>query len=86
MYSKTRNTLTALIAASLFVAAGWLFGHPIDSAASSFGQAARHASMTDTGPQVALESVASHPRRASRLNLAMPYYSFALLLPQRRAD
>jgi hypothetical protein len=86
MYSKTRNTLTALIAASLFVAAGWLIGHPVDSAAASFGQTTTHVPMTDTVQQVALESVASHPRRASRLNLAMPYYSFALLLPQRRAD
>ena len=86
MYSKTRNTLTALIAASLFVAAGWLFGHPISSPASPLDTAIPQASMTDTGPQVALESVASHPRRASRLNLAMPYYSFALMLPQRRAD
>jgi phosphate/sulfate permease len=85
MYSKTRNTLTALIAASLLVAAGWLFGHPISAAASPLGSAPLHASMTDIGPQVA-ETLASRPHRANRMNLAMPYYSFALLIPQSRAN
>ena len=30
MYSKTRNTLTALIVASLFLTAGWMFGRPVE--------------------------------------------------------
>ena len=91
MYSKTRNTLTALIAASLFVAAGWLFGNPIGSAAFPVGMPSSQAPNTatglrDTSLRVAQTSGSMRPHHANRMSLAMPYYSFALLMPQRRAD
>jgi hypothetical protein len=91
MYSKTRNTLTALIAASLFVAAGWMFGHPIDSAAFPTGMPSLQAPNTaiglrDASLRVAQTASSMRPRHANRMSMAMPYYSFALLMPQRRAD
>ncbi len=86
MYSKTRNTLTALIAASLFVAAGWLFGHPLKPIALPLGMATMHASIIDSVPQVALASNTLRLRHANRMNFAMPYYSFALQVSQRRTD
>lgn len=79
MYIKTRSTLAGLTAASLFVVAGWLFGHPI-------------ATVTPVAPSMPAAMVSitlasnlpSHPapeigRSASRMSLAMPYFSFALL-------
>ena len=87
MYSKTRNTLTALIAASLFVAGGWMFGHPVNPDATSLGATTVPVSMTaSTGPRITLDSTVLRARHASRLNLAMPYYSFALPMSQRRTD
>jgi hypothetical protein len=91
MYSKTRNTLTALIAASLFAAAGWMFGHPIDSATFPIGMPSLQAPDTaaglhDTNLRVAQTSGSMRARHANRMSLAMPYYSFAMLMPQRRAD
>jgi len=87
MYSKTRNTLTALIAASLFVAGGWMLGHPVNPIALPLGSSTMiHASIIDTGPQAALASNALHLRHANRMNFAMPYYSFALQVSQRRTD
>ena len=86
MYSKTRNTLTALIAASLFVIGGWMLGHPVKPVALPLGAATIHASIIDSGPQVALASNTLHLRHASRMNFAMPYYSFALQVSQRRTD
>jgi len=86
MYSKTRNTLTALIAASLFVTGGWMFGHPVDSNLSSLGAAAVPASMTSTGPRITMDPTALRARHAGRMTFAMPYYSFALPTSQRRTD
>jgi len=88
MYSKTRNTLTALIAASLFVAGGWMFGHPVNSDASPLGATAVPASMTMTSTvtRITLDSTAFRARHASRMDFAMPFYSFALPTSQRRTD
>ena len=86
MYSKTRNTLTALIAASLFVAGGWMFGHPVYSNASPLGATILQTSITATGTRISLDSMALRARHASRMNFAMPYYSFALQTSQRRTD
>jgi hypothetical protein len=86
MYSKTRNTLTALIAASLFIAAGSMFGHPLKPIALPVAAATMHASIIDSVPQVALASNILHLRHANRMNFAMPYYSFALQVSQRRTD
>jgi len=86
MYSKTRNTLTALIAASLFVAGGWMFGHPVNSNLSSLDAMTVPVSITSAGTRITLDSTALRARHASRMNFAMPYYSFALPTSQRRTD
>jgi hypothetical protein len=87
MYSKTRNTLTALIAASLFVTGGWMLGHPVDSNASSpLAAATMQASIATAGTRITMDSTALRVRHASRMNFAMPYFSFALQTSQRRTD
>ncbi len=85
MYSKTRNTLTALTAASLFVAAGWMFGHPIKVVAVR-PAIDLSASIVNVGTRGEIGAGALNIRRASRMNLAMPYFSFSLQMPQRRND
>jgi hypothetical protein len=84
MYSKTRNTLTALIAASLVVVAGWMFGRPVQAATIPDDMSAPV--VIDNGAQIALDAGPMHAHHAHRLSLAMPYYSFSLLSSQRRAD
>ena len=86
MYSKTRNTLTALAAASLFAAAGWLFGHPVSTAMPLQPSVDLNVSIADNGTRNDPELALLHIRHASRMNLAMPYDSFALLASPRRAD
>ncbi len=91
MYSKTRNTLTALIAASLFVAAGWTFGHPIPVASPSQPSPAFRMSLADSGTHDTVgingsSASVSSGRRSNHMNLAMPYFSFSMQLAQRRAD
>ena len=86
MYSKARNTLTALIAASLLVTGGWMFGQPVTSNELLQGSTAAPASLTSSGTRITLDSTALRARHASRMNLAMPYYSFALPISQRRTD
>lgn len=86
MYSKTRNTLTALTAASVFVVGGWLFGHPVSAAAPPQHLVDLQIAIADAGPQSGQEFTAMHVRHPNRMNLAMPYYSFALLTSPRRAD
>lgn len=103
MYSKTRNTLTALVAASLFVVSGWLFGHPVTTLEAPQPQATLNISLEGAGlpdanlliagiaderlsnPRLAQVSSTLQTRRANRLSLAMPYYSFAMLMPQHRS-
>lgn len=86
MYSRTRNTLTALAAATLFVAGGWLFGHPVAAAAQLPNAPLPARMLVDTGPQDAQEFIGMHIHRANRMNLSMPYFSFVHVLPQRRND
>jgi len=86
MYSKTRNTLTALLAASLFVTGGWMFGHPVNPNFASLGATTAPVSMADPAPRITLDSTALRTHRATRMTFAMPYYSFALPTPQRRTD
>jgi len=86
MYSKTRNTLTALIAASLMVATGWMFGRPVHAtSADPQGVLPVQVSLATASTPIAMVS-GLHARRASRMGLAMPYYSFSLSIAQRRAD
>jgi hypothetical protein len=86
MYSKTRNTLTALTAASLFAAAGWLFGHPVSAAMPLQPSVDLNVSIADNGTRNDQGLTVLHIRHANRMNLAMPYYSFALLTSPHRAD
>jgi hypothetical protein len=88
MYSKTRNTLTALIAASLLVASGWLVGRPVAATVGSDRQSALPAqvSIAGAGAPIAMVSSSLHARHANRMSLGMPYYSFSLSMSQRRAD
>ena len=91
MYSKIRNTLTALIAASLFVATGWLFGHPVAATAPSqpslvLPEISTSGSVDAQDDQATLQFAALHIRHVNRMNLAMPYFSFSLQVPQRRTD
>jgi hypothetical protein len=76
MYTKTRSTLAGLTAASLFVLSIWLFGHPITSVAPT-----HPASMVQMA--IAADSQAASRdldgRSLPRMNMAMPYFSFALL-------
>ena len=88
MYSKTRNTLTALFAASMFVASGWLFGRPVSAEPMQASTGLRLA-VADNGTPALLAAhglSAMHLRHASRMNLAMPYFSFSLQASQRRTD
>ena len=85
MYSRTRNTLTALSAAMLFVAGGWLFGHPVAYSAQESGTSL-HIVLADAGPQDARNPGALRVHRSNRMNLGMPYFSFVQVLPQRRND
>lgn len=96
MYTKTRSTLAGMTAASLFVLAGWLFGHPVVPTQSS-------SEIAPTTPMVSIAIAADAPvdllsdarsglpaqattansRNTSRMSLAMPYFSFALLRPRK---
>jgi hypothetical protein len=97
MYSKTRNTLTALTAAALFVVGGWLLGKPAaHSEAEPYALPAAVAESNANVQLVVAGNVPSTPdahavatlrsRHANRMNLSMPYFSFVQVLPQRRAD
>ncbi len=86
MYSKSRNTLTALIVASLFLATSWLAGRPLDATqlAASHATPAPAASTRQDPPGIGQAIL--HGHRVTRLSLAMPYYSFSLTTSDRRAD
>ncbi|MEO8742731.1 MAG: hypothetical protein ABI365_06005 [Lysobacteraceae bacterium] len=86
MYSKTRNTLIALIAASLFATTGVMFGQPIPTPAQSQPSMDLQATIVDADLQDAITAHAMSVRPANHMSLAMPYFSFSLQLPQRRAD
>ena len=85
MYSRTRNTLTALATAMLFVAGSWMFGHPVAPAAQEPDTVLR-AVLADAGPRDAQDFSALRTHRANRMTLGMPYFSFVQVLPQRRND
>ena len=86
MYSKTRNTLTALLAASLFLSAGWMLGRPVEASDASLNANAMHISIAGAGAQITLGPSVLHARHPNRMSLAMPYYSFSLAMSQRQAD
>ncbi|HTA64784.1 MAG TPA: hypothetical protein VK753_04705 [Xanthomonadaceae bacterium] len=86
MYSKTRNTLTALIVASLFLTAGWTFGRPVEASVAPQNVASVQVSIAGSGAQISLGPAVLHARHANRMSLAMPFYSFSLAMSQRRAD
>ena len=84
MYSKTRNTLTALVAASLFLASGWMFGRPVDASHATGSLLQSPAGLDEA--HLTLGQAILHGRHATRVSLAMPFYSFSLTTSERRAD
>ncbi|HEY2345648.1 MAG TPA: hypothetical protein VGH80_07180 [Xanthomonadaceae bacterium] len=86
MYSKTRNTLTALMAASLFLAAGWTFGHPVETSQDVAGTPSTRIAIAAAAARISLGPSVLHARHANRMSLAMPFYSFSLSMSQPRAD
>lgn len=85
MYSKTRNTLTALIAATLFLATGWTFGRPVPAGQDLSGPSIQ-ASAVAAGSRISFGTAVLHAHHANRMSLAMPFYAFSLSMAQRRAD
>ncbi|MBS0194394.1 MAG: hypothetical protein JSR34_09115 [Proteobacteria bacterium] len=85
MYSKSRNTLTALIVAASFLASGWLFGRPIQAAAHHDAAGAIAAASPVVASIGAGDSAWRGPHMR-HLSLAMPYYSFLPIVTDRRAD
>lgn len=85
MYSKSRNTLTALIAASLFLTSGWMLGRPIDANALSTADSLAQPNH-DESERASIGTTILHGHHDVRLTLSMPYYSFSLLKSDRRAD
>lgn len=88
MYSKTRNSLVALIAASMFLASTWMLGQPLrteqaDMRSSNNDGATAAVSAIASPHQGSLSARANH---SLRLRLAMPYYSFSLTTFDRGVD
>ena len=76
MYIKTRSTLAGLTAASLFILAGWLFGHPVAQVAPTMPASMVSITLASDLPS---HAAPESGRSLSRMSLAMPYFSFALL-------
>ena len=77
MHTKTRSTLAGTTAATLFVMSVWLFGHPITPTAPNTAPALIHGSLASDLERPASGSLGE--RNSSRISMAMPYFSFALL-------
>ena len=77
MHTKTRSTLAGLTAATLFVMSVWLFGHPITPVVPNTPPALVHISLASDLARPAAENLGE--RNSSRISMAMPYFSFALL-------
>ena len=98
MYSKTKNTLSAFVAAVLFVAGVLAFSRPAaaptqnDADTIALPAMLADADTSDLDETVAADArnahgaVALHGHRTNRMSLSMPYFSFVQVLPQRRAD
>ena len=85
MYSKTRNSLTALVAASLFLASGWMFGHPVQANPMVGSPVSLQSAAADEA-HLTIGQAILHGHHGTRMSLAMPFYSFSLTTSERRAD
>jgi hypothetical protein len=92
MYSKTKNTLSAFVAAALFVAGVLAFSRPAVPAAqgtedmTALPAVLADADTDDADARNSHEMVVLRSHRSNRMSLSMPYFSFVQVLPQRRAD
>ena len=96
MYSKTKNTLSALVAVTLFVSGVLAFSrpavHPTQADEDMIALPAALADADTSDADVAVTTRNTHEvvvlrgHRSNRMSLSMPYFSFAHVLPQRRAD
>jgi hypothetical protein len=78
MHTKTRSTLAGFTAATLFVLSVWLFGQPIGSVAPNKPFALAHVSIASDPGSRAAPGIRDD-RYSTRISMAMPYFSFALL-------
>ena len=85
MYSKFRNTTTALIVTGLMLGTGWFLGHPVAADAGTLSSPPVPIAMASATP-VRFDPTVLRSHHGSRMSLAMPYYSFSLSISQRRAD
>lgn len=85
MYSKSRNTLTALIVAASFLASGWLLGQPI-APATQPGSTGAIAVATPAVASIDAGASAWRGPHIRHLSLTMPYYSFSVTALDRLAD
>jgi len=83
MHTKLRSTLTSLSVAVGFVAGTLMLAQPLASDAVSVADVAT--SDSALAPQTVAAAVPQRERHSARVNLAMPYYSFARLLPRRES-
>jgi hypothetical protein len=83
MHNKLRTTLTSLSVALGFVASTLMLAQPL--APSAMRSASISAVESESAPQAAADDTLDRERRSARVNLTMPYYSFARLLPRRES-
>lgn len=80
MYAKFRSTLTALFAACAMLAAGALIGEPVRPVRDRSATAPR---LIEVSAESSAGAAKVRPRRrqVSRVQVTMPYFSFAKQLP-----
>ncbi len=83
MHNKLRTTLTSLSVALGFVASTLMLAQPL--APEAMRAASTVAIESESTPQAAADDTLDRERRSARVNLTMPYYSFARLLPRRES-
>ena len=79
MYHKVRNSLVAATVAMTMIVAGYGVGSPPAGDAASFAQIAADAAT----PATAAEALARKRVLGVRRHMAMPFFSFAPLLPKQ---
>jgi len=83
MHNKLRTTLTSLGVALGFVASTLMLAQPLESETMQVAGNVRIDS--ESAPQTATQAAPDRERQSARVNLTMPYYSFARLLPRRES-
>lgn len=88
MYSKTRNSLTALATAALFLASTWMLGQPLRAEQALAHTGGNGGTTLAVVPSASsrLDPSTLRAHHSLRLRLAMPYYSFSLTTFDRGVD